>query len=180
MLARQSKARQQVGSYTDCVKTTALDNTALKTGEKCSFRTPRLRFFACFCLVLSSLVTFSHSLHGICGSELAREWNTRIWADRLRGARLGRWPCRDQARRVQMGFCSVRNKSLPAKAGPTGIRIVGPALAGRGCDAFTAPYGSLPGPACRALACRLRRSNRRCCAAGARGHESCRRFSRRS
>ncbi|MDU8361290.1 pyridoxal-phosphate dependent enzyme [Pseudomonas syringae group sp. J309-1] len=55
---------------TDCVKTTALGNTALKTGEKCSFRTPRLRFFACFCLVLPSLATFSHSLGR---SELVRE-----------------------------------------------------------------------------------------------------------
>ncbi|EGH13661.1 hypothetical protein PSYMP_25059 [Pseudomonas amygdali pv. morsprunorum str. M302280] len=53
--------------FPDCGKTTALGNTALKTGEKCSFRTPRVgrdpgRFFACFCLVLPSLVTFLHSL----------------------------------------------------------------------------------------------------------------------
>jgi hypothetical protein len=44
------------------MKTAALGNPALKTGSECSFTTRKLRFLACFCLVLPSLATFSNSL----------------------------------------------------------------------------------------------------------------------
>jgi hypothetical protein len=44
------------------VKAAALGNTALKTGSDCSFTTRKLRVLACFCLVLPSFATFSHSL----------------------------------------------------------------------------------------------------------------------
>ena len=42
----------------DRVKTTALVITALKARSKCSFSTRKLRFFAAFRLVLTSLATF--------------------------------------------------------------------------------------------------------------------------
>ncbi|WP_199885162.1 hypothetical protein [Pseudomonas bohemica] len=46
----------------DGVKTMMLSNMALKTGEKCSLRTPESLCCAGFCLVSLSLATFSHCL----------------------------------------------------------------------------------------------------------------------
>ncbi|MGP0174055.1 PDDEXK nuclease domain-containing protein [Pseudomonas sp. NCHU5208] len=40
------------------LKTTCVAITALKTSSKCSFTTRKLRFFACFCLVLAASPTF--------------------------------------------------------------------------------------------------------------------------
>jgi hypothetical protein len=49
----------------NCMKTTALAMTALKTYSKCSFITYKLRFFANFCLVLAALATFSNNFYAL-------------------------------------------------------------------------------------------------------------------
>ena len=41
--------------YRTYLKIAALGNTSLKTHEKCSFTTCKLRFFICFCLVSPAL-----------------------------------------------------------------------------------------------------------------------------
>jgi hypothetical protein len=45
-----------------CAQTTCVADASLKTGSECSFTTRKLRFLACFCLVLPASPTFFNGL----------------------------------------------------------------------------------------------------------------------